>query len=39
MNYKERIHDLVIAYKQESDSRIKNEIRELISIYKEFKYK
>lgn len=39
INYKERIHDLVILYKQESDPIIKDEIRDLISIYKEFKYK
>ena len=38
MNYKERVHDLMIQFKQETDKEIQDEIRELIGIYKSFSY-
>ena len=37
-NYKERVHDLSIQYKKETDKATKDEIRDLITIYRSFSY-
>lgn len=37
-NYKERIHDLIIQYKKETVKETRDEIRELIEIYRSFKH-